>query len=220
MIQHTEYTDGSRKENSRGKRGNGMKILYTGEVMKAIRRAAVRLGIIVPGLLLCMWILPIFMYVPRFLNITFMFTMIYCIYRTGIFPCTKIYCTHWIKYGNGRVIIKRVRKEYVNGRPAGKWKKEEEEFLLEDLDSCGISMSVLEEYVEFNPIMKNGISKECFFQLKNGKRLGCEMKFYLPEQMEELFRYIYDETGIEFQETSKSVLKTERISDSGKAEED
>lgn len=187
-----------------------MKILHAEEIMRAIRGAAVRLGIIVPGLLLYMWILPVFMYVPRFLNIMFIFAMIYCIYRTGIFPCIKIYCTHWTKYGNGKVIIKRARKDYVNGRPAGKWEIGEEEFLLEDLDSCGMSLPVLERYVEFNPIMKNGNSKECFFQLKNGKRLGCEMKFYLQEDLEELFRYIYEEAGIEFQETSGQALGSEK----------
>ena len=135
---------------------------------------------------------------------------IYYIYRTGICPCIKIYCTHWIKYGNGKVIIKRARKDYVNGRPAGKWEIGEEEFLLEDLDSCGMSLPVLERYVEFNPIMKNGNSEECFFQLKNGKRLGCEMKFYLQEDLDELFRYIYEEAGIEFQETSGQALGSEK----------
>ncbi len=49
-----------------------------------------------------------------------------------------------------------------------------------------------------------------FFRLKNGKRLGCEMKFYLPEQLEELFRYIYEETGIKLQETYSQDLESEK----------
>ncbi len=71
-------------------------------------------------------------------------------------------------------------------------------------------LPILERYVGFNPIMKNGDSKECFFRLKNGKRLGCEMKFYLPEQLEELFRYIYEETGIKLQETYSQDLESEK----------
>lgn len=136
-------------------------------------------------------------------------TIVLIIYLSGIFPSIKIYCTHWIKYGDGRVIIKRARKGLVNGRPAGKWKIGEEEFLLEDLKSCGMSLLVLGECVEFNPIMRYGISKECFFQLKNGKRLGREVKYYAPEDMEELFRYIYEEVGIKFQEADIQAVEGE-----------
>lgn len=185
-----------------------MKVLQAERMRKGIWEAAGRLKIAVPGLLLYMIIAPVLMYVPRLLYIVCIVGMAYCIYRSGICPCIKIYCTHWIKYGDGKVIIKRARKELVNGRPAGKWKGEEEEFLLEDLESCGMSLPVLGEYVEFNPIMKYGISEECFFQLKNGKRLGCEVKYYAAEDLDELFRYIYEETGIIFQE--------KEISDNGK----
>lgn len=181
-----------------------MKELQANGIKKEIRAAADRLKIAVPGLLLYMIITPFFMNVPRLLYAICIIVMVYCIYRSGICPCIKIYCTHWIKYGDGKVIIKRARKELVNGRPVGKWKREEEEFLLEDLESCGMSLPVLGEYVEFNPVMRYGISKECFFQLKNGKKLGCEVKYYVPEDLEELFRYIYEGTGIIFQENETS----------------
>lgn len=177
-----------------------MKVLQAERIRKEIWEAAGRLKIAVPGLLLYMIIAPVLMYVPRLLYIVCIVGMAYCIYRSGICPCIKIYFTHWIKYGDGKVIIKRARKELVNGRPAGKWKREEEEFLLEDLESCGMSLPVLGEYVEFNPVMRYGISKECFFQLNNGKKLGCEVEYYAAEDLDELFRYIYEETGIIFQE--------------------
>lgn len=142
-----------------GREGNSMKILQAKEMMKAMRGAFIRVGIAVPGLLLYMWILPIFIDVPRFFYTIVIVTIVLIIYLSGIFPSIKIYCTHWIKYGDGRVIIKRARKELVNGRPAGKWKIGEEEFLLED--------------------------------------------------MEKLFRYIYEETGIKFQEAYIQAVEDE-----------
>lgn len=181
-----------------------MKILRAQEMMKAMHNALVRVGIGVPGLLLYMWILPLFMDVPRLFYGFVLVTIVLLVYLSGVCPGIKIYCAHWIKYGDGKVIIKRLRKDLVNGRPVGKWKKEEEEFLLEELESCGVSLPVLGEYVEFHPIMRHGVSKECFFQLKDGRRLGSEMKYYLPEEMEGLFRYIYEETGIVFQEGEKT----------------
>lgn len=33
----------------------------------------------------------------------------------------KIYRTHWIKYGGGKVIIRRISKDRVNGKPTGKY---------------------------------------------------------------------------------------------------
>lgn len=177
-----------------------MKILHAKGMIEARRETFIKTGMTVLGLLLYMWILPLFISQSTFFYIIVIITIILSIYLSGICPCIKIYCTHWIKYGNGKVIIKRVRKELVNGRPEGKWKKEEEEFLLEDLVSCGMSLPVLGEYVEFNPIMRGGISKECFFQLKNGKRLGCEIEYYTSEDLEGLFRFIYEETGVKLQE--------------------
>lgn len=40
----------------------------------------------------------------------------------GVFAGFRIYRTHWIRYGDGKVTIRRVSKERVKGRPVGKWK--------------------------------------------------------------------------------------------------
>lgn len=57
----------------------------------------------------------------------------------GAFLGIRTYCTHWIRYGNGKVVIKRVSKERVNGRPVGKWKNREDTFLLEEIEAYGLS---------------------------------------------------------------------------------
>lgn len=183
----------------RRKRGEDMKVIQAKEMMKAMHNALIRVGLVVPGLLLYMWILPVFMEVPRIFYAIVLLAIVVVVYRSGVCPGIRIYCTHWMKYGDGKVVIKRLRKELINGRPTGRWKSGEEEFLLKDLESCGVSLPVLGEYVEYHPIMSYGVSKECFFQLKNGKMQGNEMRYYLPEEMDELFRYIYEETGIVFQ---------------------
>ena len=38
----------------------------------------------------------------------------------GALASIRIYRTHWIRYGEGKIIIRRVSKERVNGRPVGK----------------------------------------------------------------------------------------------------
>ena len=129
----------------------------------------------------------------------------------GIYKGIKIYCTHWIKYGDGKVIIRRISKNLVNGKPTGKWQKREDEFLLEEIDSYGMSWQVLGQFVEYHLESRRRIASECFFQMKTGKRLGYEVRIYLPEELEEFYRYISEEAGIEFQETSKLRLKTEKI---------
>ena len=117
----------------------------------------------------------------------------------GAFAGIRIYCTHWIRYGNERVVIKRVSKDRVNGRPVGKWKNREDTFLLEEIEAYGLSWQVLGYYVEYHRSSGGSLTTEVFFQLKNGKRIGYEMGYYTRRAEEEFFRYIYDNTGIEFQ---------------------
>lgn len=57
----------------------------------------------------------------------------------GVFAGFRIYCTHWIRYGNGEVTIRRVSKVRVDGRPVGKWENREDTFLLEEIDIYGLS---------------------------------------------------------------------------------
>lgn len=124
-----------------------------------------------------------------------------------LFLGRNVYTRHWIKYGNGKIIIHRVSKdmEYsgsMYGRPTGKWKNREDEFLLEELDSYGYSWVLFGKgkTVEFHPAQRGGsrsISREYSFLLKDGKKVGFEAAYYTTKQLEELFHYIYDETGIE-----------------------
>lgn len=111
----------------------------------------------------------------------------------------RMFCTHQIRYGNGKVVIKRVSKERVNGRPVGKWKNREDTFLLEEIDVYGLSWQVLGHYVEYHRSSEKSLTTEVFFQLKNGKRIGYETGYYTHRGEEEFFRYIYEGTGLELQ---------------------
>lgn len=117
----------------------------------------------------------------------------------GAFGGIRIYCTHWIQYGNGKVVIKRVSKERVNGRPVGKWKNREDTFFVEEIDAYGLSWQILGRYVEYHRSSGGSHTTECFFQLKNGKKIGFEMVYYTRKEMDKFLKYIFDETGMEFQ---------------------
>lgn len=117
----------------------------------------------------------------------------------GAFGGIRIYCTHWIKYGNGKVVIRRVSKKCVNGRAVGKWENREDTFLLEEIDGYGLSWQILGRYVEYHRSSRRALTTEIFFQLKNGKRIGYEEVYYMRREEKEFFRYIYEGTGIEFQ---------------------
>ncbi len=109
----------------------------------------------------------------------------------------KMYYTHWIKYGDGKIIIRRVSKEMVNGMPVGKWKNREDEFLLEEIEAYGLSMQVLGTFVEYHKSNRGSLTTECFFQLKGGRRIGYETGYYTRKAEREFFGYILKETGIE-----------------------
>lgn len=124
----------------------------------------------------------------------------------GIHSATRIYRTHWIKYGNGKVIIRRVSKEIVNDKPTGRWQDREDEILLDEIESYGLSWTVLGHSIEYD---RRGITpsvQECFFRLKEGRWLGFEMGHYMEQEREELFHYIYEETGIKFQDTNPELI--------------
>lgn len=110
-----------------------------------------------------------------------------------------IYCTHYLKYGYGKVAIKRISKNLADRRKSGKWKIEEDEILLEEIDTYGLSFQELGHYVECHRSIRNRAGMmECFFRMKDGKMLGFEMNYYTDEQIKDFINYIYDETGIEF----------------------
>lgn len=120
----------------------------------------------------------------------------------GIHSAVRIYRTHWIKYGNGKVIIKRVSKELFNNKPTGRWQNREDEISLDEIKSYGLSRTVLGYNIEYD---RRGIVpsvQECFFQLKDGRWLGFEMGHFTEQEREELFCYIYERKGIKFQDTN------------------
>ena len=51
--------------------------------------------------------------------------------------------------------------------------------------------------MEYHLSNRGKVTNECFFQIKGGKQVGFEMMYY-TKKLQELFDYIYDETGIEF----------------------
>lgn len=115
-----------------------------------------------------------------------------------LFSGLRIYHTHWIQYGKGKIIIRRVSKKRINGISKGKWENREDEFLVEDIEAYGLSEKIFGYSVECHRCSAR-YEMECFFQLKGGRKIGFEMICYLLKDMEELFNYIYEETGLEFQ---------------------
>ncbi len=115
----------------------------------------------------------------------------------------KMYNTHWIKYGEGKIVIRRVSKERVNGRPVGKWKNREDAFLLEEIEGYGLSMQVLGAFVEYHKSSRGSLTTECFFQLKDGRRIGYETGYYTRKAEREFFSYIQKETGMELKRKRK-----------------
>lgn len=92
----------------------------------------------------------------------------------GIVMGLSIYCTHWIRYGSGSIVIRCVSKKIVNGRPIGK------------------------------------LETECFFRLKNGEMIGYEVGYYGSKDIDDLYHYIFEETGLEFQgDFRKVIIKTD-----------
>lgn len=116
----------------------------------------------------------------------------------GIIAGLSIYCTHWIKYGNKSVVIRRVSKKRVNGRSIGKWENREDKFLLEELVAYGLSVDILPHSVEYHRSSDGRFESECFFQLKDGKMIGYEVGYYLKKDIEDFYCYIAAETGLKF----------------------
>ena len=113
--------------------------------------------------------------------------------------------SHWIKYGNGKVVVRRVSKECVNDRPVGKWKKREDTFSLEEIETYGLSRKVLGHDLERHFCKSyKAPSLECFFRLKSGKMIGCSIEFYPRREMKAFFTYLYEKTGIPLQEERTS----------------
>lgn len=99
--------------------------------------------------------------------------------------------SHWIKYGNGKVVVRRVSRECVNDRPVGKWKKREDTFSVEEIEAYGLSRKVLGHDLERHLCkIYKAPSLECFFRLKSGKMIGCSIEFYPRREMKAFFTYL------------------------------
>lgn len=129
----------------------------------------------------------------------------------------RIYCTHWIMYGNDKIVIRRVCKEWENGRLVGKWKNREDTFMLEEIEAYGLSMPVLGRCVEHHRSSGGKLRMEVFFQLKNGKKIAFELLYY-TKAIDEFFQYIHDKTGIEFQDGKKKKSKKRKLKKKAKGE--
>lgn len=117
----------------------------------------------------------------------------------AVYDGISTYCKNSITYGNGKIIVKHVGKEYVDGVAVGGWKIKEDEFLLEELESYGMSWDILGHSVEEHPGTMVNAASEAFFRLKDGRTIGYVSIDYARWQANELFRYIQEETGLEFQ---------------------
>lgn len=126
-----------------------------------------------------------------------------------VFSGINAYRQNSITYGNGKIIIKHVGREYVDGVAVGGWKIKEDEFLLEELESYGMSWDILGHSVEDCPGNRVSVASEAFFKLKDGRTIGYALICYTRWQANELFRYIQEETGLEFQ-SSKTAKKKKR----------
>ena len=116
--------------------------------------------------------------------------------------CINIYRKNWIKYGEGKVIIRRVSKDLdystsMYDRPTGTWKSKEDEILLEEIESYGYTWALLgmSRTVECHNRFRQYQIEYCFL-LKDGRKVGFNMLYY-GKETEALFRYIYEATGIE-----------------------
>ena len=148
-------------------------------------------------------------------------TVLFCFFHSvGIFRTVRTYRTHWIRYGDGKVVIRRVSKKCVDGKAVGKWKNREDEFGIEEIEAYGISYPVLGYFLEHHQTSIIPAVQECFFRLKDGRMIGYSMGHYKSKEIQEFFDYISETTGLKFQKTAKLVLKSGKASEPAKAERD
>lgn len=117
----------------------------------------------------------------------------------SILSSVKMYLTHYIEYGNGKIIIKQDYKEVVDKKPVGKWKSRESEIMVESIVRYGNSWEVLGRRIEFTHSCGNVYLQkvEYFLELSSDEIIGFDAAFYTKKQLGGLFQYIYNETGIE-----------------------
>ena len=110
-----------------------------------------------------------------------------------IVPMYKDYRRHCISYGNGKIIIKRVRKRVENGRPVGKWEVREDEIALWDIKWYG--MLLVGESAEYLRDSDSSIKQQFCICLNSGEHFAFMTTHYTKGQIQELCRYIEEHTG-------------------------
>lgn len=95
------------------------------------------------------------------------------------------YRQNCIMYGGGKVVIRHGRIIMKKG-----WKYKEDEILLSELELYAV-------IYYHNKVREDATVVS--FQPKGGQRTGYALGYYSHEQIDELFRYIQEETGLEVQ---------------------
>lgn len=115
-----------------------------------------------------------------------------CIFRIGM-------CSY-MELGNGKMIISRRNKDLKedNCNPKGRWKTRRDEVRLADIVRIGYSQDICGEYMEYNGsymvyIYSRG---EVIFETSQKERAIMCTADYSRKELQQIFQYIYNETGI------------------------
>ena len=177
------------------------------KILHAYGALVISLGTAVGASIMIIWVSLLVMMEGNIDDAMFLGLFILILFLVAAFGGLRIYCTHWIMYGNDKIVIRRVCKEWENGRLVGKWKNREDTFMLEEIEAYGLSMPILGRCVEHHRSSGGKLRMEVFFQLKNGKKIAFEMLYY-TKAIDEFFQYIHNKTGIEFQDGKKKKSKS------------
>lgn len=112
----------------------------------------------------------------------------------NIWGYMRIHKRHWIKYGDRKIIICRETKEIENGHAVGFFKTKIIEISVDDIYSYGRLWKIPGTPVD---VFRSGykMGDAYAFGLNDGRMICFEGIHYSEKQLDELFDYIYKETG-------------------------
>lgn len=111
-----------------------------------------------------------------------------------IWGYSRIHKRHWIKYGERKIVLCRETKEIVNGCAVGFFKTKIIEISVDDISSYGRAWKIPRTYIDtFRSGYIMGVPYA--FVLNDGRMIFFEGIHYSEKQLDELFDYIYKETG-------------------------
>ena len=112
----------------------------------------------------------------------------------NIWGYMRIRKRHWIKYGDRKIIICRETKEIENGHAVGFFKTKIIEISVDDISSYGRAWKIPRKYIDtFRSGYIMGVPYA--FVLNDERMIFFEGVHYSDKQLDELFDYIYNETG-------------------------